>query len=101
MVNKLAIAVLILGLSLLASCAQPSRFGAVETSLNDDIGKLTYPEAVTRWGKPTSLSEGKEYFTAYWFKERSAGLIKERLYLTFDNQKQILRAFRYTSKPFD
>lgn len=73
----------------------------METTLNNEIGRLTYPEALTRWGQPTSRSAGKEYFTAYWLKERSAGLIKERLYLTFDNEKKILRAFRYTSKPFE
>ena len=73
----------------------------METTLNNEIGKLTYEEAVIRWGQPASKSEGKEYFTAYWLKERSAGLVKERLYLTFDNEKKILRAFRYTSKPFE
>ncbi|MBU1275140.1 MAG: hypothetical protein KJ720_07165 [Proteobacteria bacterium] len=86
---------------LAASCGGVSRFGAVEESLSKDVGVLTYSEAVDRWGKPTSLSPGDAVFTAYWLKERSGGLVKERLYLTFDNEKKILRAYRYTSKPFE
>lgn len=89
-------------LALLAvACGGASRFGAVEESLSKDVGVLTYAEAVDRWGKPTSTSPGDAVFTAYWLKERSGGIIKERLYLTFDNEKKILRAYRYTSKPFE
>lgn len=92
----------LLGLALLATaCGGASRFGAVEDSLSKEVGTLTYPEAVDRWGKPTSLSPGESMFTAYWLKERSGGIVKERLYLTFDNEKKVLRAYRYTSKPFE
>ncbi|MCF8064504.1 MAG: hypothetical protein K9K65_09055 [Desulfarculaceae bacterium] len=97
-----AIIATLLGLTLLAaSCGGVSSFGAVEQSLSKDVGVLTYPEAVDRWGKPTSTSLGDAMFTAYWLKERSGGIVKERLYLTFDNEKKILRAYRYTSKPFE
>lgn len=88
-------------LALLASaCGGASRFGAVENNLSQEVGVLTYAEAVDRWGPPTSTSPGQSMFTAFWLKERSGGIIKERLYLTFDNEKKILRAYRYTSKPF-
>ena len=86
---------------LAASCGGVSRFGAVENNLSKDVGVLTYDEAVDRWGKPTSLSPGDSMFTAYWLKERSGGIVKERLYLTFDNEKKVMRAYRYTSKPFE
>jgi len=86
---------------LAAACGGASRFGAVEKNLNQEVGVLTYDEAVDRWGRPTSVSPGEAMFTAYWLKERSGGIIKERLYLTFDNEKKILRAYRYTSKPFE
>ena len=86
---------------LAASCGGVSRFGAVEKNLSQEVGVLTYAEAKDRWGKPTSTSPGEAMFTAYWLKERSGGLVKERLYLTFDNEKKILRAYRYTSKPFE
>ncbi|MCB2193754.1 MAG: hypothetical protein KQI62_19415 [Deltaproteobacteria bacterium] len=83
------------------ACGGASRFGAVEKNLNQEVGVLTYDEAKDRWGKPTSVSPGEKMFTAYWLKERSAGIVKERLYLTFDNEKKVLRAYRYTSKPFE
>ena len=95
------VAILCLALALTASCAGVGSFGAVEEGLSKDVGVLTYDEAVDRWGKPTSTSPGEKMFTAYWLKERSGGLVKERLYLTFDNEKKILRAYRYTSKPFE
>lgn len=95
-ITALAVAAL-----LAAACGGASRFGAVEKNLSQEVGVLTYPEAVDRWGKPTSVSPGEKMFTAYWLKERSSGIIKERLYLTFDNEKKILRAYRYTSKPFE
>ncbi|MBU4564614.1 MAG: hypothetical protein KMY53_03195 [Desulfarculus sp.] len=97
-----AIIAALAGLILLATaCGGASRFGAVEESLSKEVGVLTYAEAVDRWGKPTSTSPGQTMFTAYWLKERSGGIVKERLYLTFDNEKKILRAYRYTSKPFE
>lgn len=92
---------LILSLVLLAACGSASRFGAVEESLQSEIGVLSYGEAVARWGQPTSVSRGEQYFTAFWLKERSGGIVKDRLWLTFDNQKKLLRAYRYTSKPFE
>lgn len=97
-----AIIAALAGLALLAAaCGGASRFGAVEKNLNQEVGVLTYDEAVDRWGKPTSTLPGEKMFTAYWLKERSGGIAKERLYLTFDNEKKILRAYRYTSKPFE
>lgn len=97
-----AIIVALAALAFLAgSCGGVSRFGAVENNLSREVGVLTYAEAVDRWGKPTSTSPGEAVFTAYWLKERSGGIVKERLYLTFDNEKKILRAYRYTSKPFE
>ncbi|MBU1157254.1 MAG: hypothetical protein KKH66_10225 [Proteobacteria bacterium] len=97
-----AIIAVLLGLALLAaSCGGMSSFGAVENNLSQEVGVLTYAEAVDRWGKPTSTSPGESMFTAYWLKERSGGIVKERLYLTFDNEKKVLRAYRYTSKPFE
>ena len=92
---------LLLSLLLVAACGGPSRFGAVEQSLSNEIGVLTYDQAVQRWGQPTSISRGKRLFTAYWLKERSGGIVKERLWLTFYNDSQTLRSYRYTSKPFD
>jgi len=58
-------------------------------------------DAVDRWGEPASLDRGQELFTAYWEKKRSSGLITERLYLTFDNGKKLLRAYRYSQKPLE
>ena len=105
MINKLGTTIGLLAVlacvTLLAACAQPSRFGAVESQLQSELGVLSFSEAQARWGKPTSVSQGKEYFTAYWLKERSNGLVKDRLYLTFDNDKKLLRAYRFTSKPFE
>ncbi|RJX28243.1 MAG: hypothetical protein C4525_16925 [Desulfarculus sp.] len=98
---RAASVVLILALFLLAACAGVSRFGAVEESLQSEIGVLSYDEAVARWGQPSTVSQGKTMFTAYWLKERSRGWVKDRLWLTFDNEKKLLRAFRYTSKPFE
>jgi hypothetical protein len=95
------IAALALLAALAAACGGASSFGPVEENLHQEVGVLTYDEAVDRWGPPTSLSHGDKLFTAYWLKERSGGIVKERLYLTFDNDKKILRSYRYTSKPFE
>lgn len=93
--------ILVLALVLLAACAGVSRFGALEESLQSEIGVLSYGEAVARWGQPTSVSRGEQYFSVFWLKERSGGIVKDRLWLTFDNEKKLLRAYRYTSKPFE
>lgn len=84
---------------LAASCGGVSLSGAVEGSLSKNAGGPSYSKTFDRRDKPSSLSPGDAVFTAYWLKERSGGLVKERLYLTFDNEKKILRAYRYTSKP--
>ena len=88
-------------LVLAAGCVGPSRFGDVEQGLDQELGQLTYEEAQDRWGEPLSLDKGETLFTAFWEKKRSSGLITERLYLTFDNAKQVLRAYRYSQKPLE
>jgi len=95
------IAAVLLGLLLLAACESASHFGAVEQELAKDVGVLTFDDAIERWGKPTSVSKGDKLFTAFWLKEKTGGIVKERLWLTFDNAEQKLRAYRYTSKPFN
>ncbi len=83
-----------------AGCAGPSRFGNIEQTLAQEVGRMTYEEALDRWGEPTSLDKGGQLFTALWERQRSAGMVTERLYLTFDNQAQVMRSYRYYSKPF-
>ena len=93
--------ILLLALLALAACDTASHFGAVETELAKDVGVLTYNQAVERWGPATRVSQGAGQFTAYWQKERAGGVVTERLWLTFDQRTKRLRAYRYTSKPFD
>ena len=88
-------------LLLMTACNQASHFGNVDQELAKDVGVLTFDQAVARWGAPTSVTHEDQRFTAYWLKEKSAGVVKERLWLTFDNAEQKLRAYRYTSKPFE
>lgn len=88
-------------LALVAGCVGPSRFGDMEKGLDQDLGQMTYQEAMDRWGEPLGVDKGEALFTAFWEKKRSSGLITERLYLTFDNAKQVLRAYRYSQKPLE
>lgn len=88
-------------LALAAGCVGPSRFGDMERGLDQELGQLTYQDALERWGEPASVDRGETLFTAFWEKKRSSGLITERLYLTFDNAKQVLRAYRYSQKPLE
>ncbi|MCA1988800.1 MAG: hypothetical protein LDL07_06585 [Desulfarculus sp.] len=88
-------------LALAAGCVGPSRFGDVEQGLDHELGQLTYQDALDRWGEPISVDRGEQLFTAFWEKKRGSGLITERLYLTFDNAKQVLRAYRYSQKPLE
>ncbi|MCB2228485.1 MAG: hypothetical protein KQH53_17525 [Desulfarculaceae bacterium] len=88
-------------LLLASACNTASHFGNVDQELAKDVGVLTYDQAVARWGQPTSVDHADKRFTAYWLKEKTAGVVKERLWLTFDNAEQKLRAYRYTSKPFE
>ena len=97
----LLILALALPLALAAGCVGPSRFGDVEKGLESDLGQMSYDEATDRWGEPASVDRGPELFTAFWEKKRSSGLITERLYLTFDNEKKLLRAYRYSQKPLE
>lgn len=101
MARRRASILLILLLTLCAGCVGPSRFGDMEKGLDADLGQMTYEDAVDRWGEPASLDRGPELFTAFWEKKRSSGLITERLYLTFDNGKKLLRAYRYSQKPLE
>lgn len=96
--TRLAAASLFLAL-LLAACAGPSKFGRVEETLSQDVGVLTYDQAVDRWGPPTALDRGQSHFTAYWLKP--ATIADEKLWLTFDNQRQVLRSYRYLQRPFE
>ena len=82
-------------------CVGPSRFGPVEELLAQDVGRLTYEEAVDRWGQPNSVDRGPRLFTAYWIRKRAVNMLTERLYLTFDNQAQVLRSYRYQQQPFE
>jgi hypothetical protein len=92
---------LLLALALLVTaCAGPSRFGNIEQTLAQEVGRMTYEEALDRWGEPSTLDRGARLFTAFWQRQRGAGFVTERLYLTFDNQAQVLRSYRYTSQPF-
>ena len=54
-----------------------------------------------RWGRPDSVDKGPQLFTAFWQRKRSAGLIVERLYLTFDQRTQVLKAYRYNQQAFE
>lgn len=85
----------------LAGCAGPSRFGNIENILAMEVGRMTYDEALDRWGEPTSVDNGDRLFTALWERHRSSGFVTERLYLTFDNASQVMRSYRYYSKPFE
>ncbi|MCB2186842.1 MAG: hypothetical protein KQJ78_10520 [Deltaproteobacteria bacterium] len=83
----------------LAGCGGDQRFWNLEEELGQDLGKLSYSEAQVNWGPPTSVTQGRGVFTAYWLKESSGGLVKEHLYLTFDKHKELLRSYRYYKKP--
>ncbi|MBI5522553.1 MAG: hypothetical protein HY910_07995 [Desulfarculus sp.] len=91
----LLLAVVVLG------CAGPSRFGNIEQILAMEVGRMTYEQALDRWGEPTSLDKGDRLFTALWERQRSGGLVTERVFLTFDNRNQVMRSYRYYSKPFE
>ncbi|MCF8032701.1 MAG: hypothetical protein K9K66_06960 [Desulfarculaceae bacterium] len=95
------ISALLLGLLLAMACNTASHFGDIEQGLSQDVGVLTFSQAVERWGQPTSVDHGDKLFTAFWLKEKTGGVVKERLWLTFDNEQKKLRAYRYTSKPFE
>lgn len=105
MARRLTATLLILALAatlaLTAGCVGPSRFGDMEKGLDADLGRMTYEDALDRWGEPASVDRGPQLFTAFWEKKRSSGLITERLYLTFDNAKQLLKAYRYSQKPLE
>lgn len=101
MTRRMTATLLVLLMALAAGCVGPSRFGDVEKGLEADLGKLSYEDAVDRWGEPASQDRGDQLFTAFWEKKRSSGLITERLYLTFDNEKKLLRAYRYSQKPLE
>lgn len=101
MARAIGLVLVICLLALAAGCVGPSRFGDVEQGLDQELGQMTYQEALDRWGDPLSLDKGETLFTAFWEKKRSSGLITERLYLTFDNAQQVLRAYRYSQKPLE
>lgn len=91
--------VVLLCLALLAACAGPGKFGQVEETLSQAAGKMTYAQAVERWGQPTALDRGETHFTAYWLKPGT--FVDEKLFLTFDNRREILRSYRYLQNPFE
>lgn len=98
---RLGALALLLATLALAACAGPSRFGNVEETLAQDVGRMTYEEALDRWGEPTTLSQGGQLFTAMWERKRTAGTVTERMYLTFDNDSKVMHSYRYISKPFE
>jgi hypothetical protein len=57
---------LILSLGYLLGCASSS----TRTRLEQDAGRLTYDEALTRWGTPKAVRQGDEVFEAVWRSER-------------------------------
>lgn len=97
---KTSLSLTLLLVLLAAGCGGASRFGNIEATLAQEVGRMTYEEAQDRWGEPTSLDRGPTLFTALWERQRSSGIVTERLYLTFDNQAQVMRSYRYYSKPF-
>lgn len=74
-------------------------FQEMSAELKAGMGKMTYAEAKEKWGEPTEERETQDGLLATWIMPRSAGLIQEELYLTFDKQNQKLRAYRLVSGP--
>lgn len=83
---------------LAGGCATSSSFGDVRSELPKQLGYMIYEEAVEAYGQPTSVVRHGERFTAEWV--RSGTIITERLKLTFD-ERQIMRAYDYSEKPFE
>lgn len=93
--------VLLLALGMLGGCASPSQFGNVEQELVTATGIMTLEEALDRWGAPNSLDEGEFLTVAFWERKKKSGFVVERMYLTFDNKTQKLKAYRYYEKAFE
>ena len=88
-------------LLLAGACASPSKFGKIEDVLATGVGVMPFSEAKEMWGPPAGVSEGEGVFTAVWTSESLGGMLSEKLYLTFDKKKEILRAYHYVQKPSD
>jgi hypothetical protein len=69
------------------------------------VGRMTYDDALSAFGAPTSVAEGSDVFTALWTDERAyvesvgQAITTEhhgyRMQLNFDNATKVLRAYDF------
>ena len=85
-------------LALLAGCA-PSGFDELQQTLDQGVGKLTYAQAEEKWGEPLEVMKESGKFTPHWQWLTNSGFAQSNLYITFDNNQELMRSFRYESKP--
>ncbi len=95
---KLKFMATLLLMLIVAGCSTQSSFGDVRSELPKQLGYMLYEEAVDYYGKPNSVVRHGDRFTAEWV--RSGTVVTERLKLTFD-ERQIMRAYDYSEKPFE
>jgi len=64
---------IILAAALLAAgCATT---GSFESSMNSQVGRLTYDDAIRTWGPPASVAEGDRVIVAAWSKPRASSVV--------------------------
>ena len=85
-------------LVMMVGCA-PSDFDAMQQSLESGTGKLTFSQAKEKWGEPVDIMKSQGKFIAHWTRLTNSGFAQSQLYITFDNQHKLMRAYRYESKP--
>jgi len=63
---------IILAAALLAGCATTPGF---ESSMNSQVGILTYDDAIRTWGPPASVAEGDRVIVAAWSRPRATSSV--------------------------
>src|SRR5512139_1491054 len=76
---------------------------------NQQLNRMTYDDAISMWGSPTSLTEGDKVFVAVWRRQKQPGALVmpmgtstmalpmesgSEIYLTFDKVTKRMVAWR-------
>ncbi len=111
-----ALVLCLLGSGCAAGSAYSQALGNLHQQLDSAKGKLSYPDAVERWGRPSRIDQRDASFTVVWEEHRpgmpsplvdyssnSAASAPAwvftpkgwRLMLVFDKETELLRSWKY------